>query len=60
MPLTGTEFTPKIRIVFHNEGLLRRNDLDGLEFLFGKILLLNLFIQTELLSLHRCIRSDFF
>jgi len=36
MPLTGTEFRPKIRIVFHNEGLLKRNDLVGQEFLFGE------------------------
>lgn len=36
MALTGTESKPKIRIVFHNEGLLRSNDLVSQEFLFGK------------------------
>lgn len=36
MALTGTEFQPKIRIVFHNEGLLRNNGFAGQEFLSGK------------------------
>lgn len=34
--LTGTEFQPKIRIVFHNEGLLRNNGFVGQEFLSGE------------------------
>lgn len=36
MALTGTEFRLKIRIVFHNEGLLRSNDFVDQVFLFGK------------------------
>lgn len=36
MALTRTEFRPKIRVVFCNEGLLRSNDLFGQEFLCDK------------------------